>query len=192
MNQEILLINETGMDIDPCRQSIERAGHRVYLNIGFTELARVEAMDHVPDIIVAEIRDHCRDKLYFLAELFERFHLPIIVFHPDPPPECVELAVKSGICVYISDGFQHRRFEHIVKLALTRFAYTESLHSELEQTKQKLEERKVVERAKGVIMRQKRLTEDKAYQIMRRSAMENNLSIAQVAANILSVANILK
>ena len=143
-------------------------------------------------MIVAEIRSHCNEKLLFLAELYQLFHLPIIVFHPEPPQSCVELAVKSGICVYISDSFQHQRFGHIVELAWTRFDYTESLHSELQQTKQKLEERKVVERAKGVIMRQKRLTEEKAYQILRRSAMENNLTIAQVAQNVLSVTNNLK
>jgi response regulator NasT len=192
MNQEILLITENAEDAISYRQSIEQVGYRVSLGIGFTEVAKVEVMDHAPDMIVAEIHDRCQEKLFFLAELFKRFHLPIIVFQPEPSQSCVELAVISGICVYISDGFQHHRFEHIIKLARTRFAYTESLHSELQHTKQKLEERKVVERAKGVIMRQKRLTEDKAYQIMRRSAMENNLTMAQVAQNILSVASLLK
>lgn len=192
MSQEILLITEQGVDAEACRQSIEGAGLRVELSIGFSELAKVESIDHTPGMIVAEMRSHCKEHLFFLAELYRRFHLPIIVFHAESTQECVELAVNSGISVYISDAFQHKRFASIVELANTRFSYNEALKVELQQTKQKLEDRKMVERAKGVIMRQKRLTEDKAYQMMRRSAMENNLTIAQVAENILSVANILK
>jgi len=192
MNQEIFFISEAGVDAEDCCETIEAEGHRVGLSIDFTELAKVETVDHAPDMIIAEIRSACKRHLFFLAELYKRFHLPIIVFHPESSQACVELAVKSGICVYISDNFQHRRLASILELASSRFNYHEALHCELEQTRQKLEDRKVVERAKGVIMREKRLPEDKAYQLMRRSAMENNLTIAQVAENILSVENLLK
>jgi response regulator NasT len=192
MAQEILLITEHQADVEARRRTIEEAGYRLGLCIDFTGLARLESIDHAPNMIVAEMDGQCQERLFFLSELYKRFHLPIIVFHPESSQECVELAVNSGICVYISDAFQHRRFGSIAELAQTRFNYQESLQDELEKTRQKLEDRKLVERAKGVIMRQKRLTEDKAYQLMRRSAMENNLTIAQVAENILSVANILK
>lgn len=192
MNQEIFFISEAGVDAGRCCKTITEQGHTVGLSINFTELARVETVDHAPDMIIAEIRSACKEHLFFLAELYKRFHLPIIVFHPESSQDCVDLAVKSGICVYISDSFQHHRLASILELARSRFKYNQALQSELEQTRQKLEDRKVVERAKGVIMRQKHLPEDKAYQLMRRSAMENNLTIAQVAENILSVENILK
>ncbi|MBD3670586.1 MAG: ANTAR domain-containing protein [Gammaproteobacteria bacterium] len=193
MNREVLLISEsTSEQVASYVDAIESASDRVAASLCFDNLAYAEFMGHEPDIIIAEIESNARSKLSILVELIKRFNIPIILFDPNSTQDSMQIAVKSGICVYISDTFQHQRYSQIADLAVTRYQYHQSLHTELEETRHQLEERKVVERAKGVLMREKNIPEDQAYRLMQRSAMENNLTLGQVANNILRVANSLK
>jgi response regulator NasT len=103
-----------------------------------------------------------------------------------------EKAVVAGVSAYVVDGLKKERIKAILELTISRFKAFNLLRTELDRTKQQLEERKQVDRAKGILMKQRNINEEEAYALMRKTAMNENLKLSDVAQSIITAAKLFK
>ncbi len=104
----------------------------------------------------------------------------------------IQASVDAGVSAYIVDGLKKERMKHILDLCISRFNAFSRLQDELDRAKTALEDRKVIDRAKGILMKAKELTEDEAYALMRKTAMNENKKIAEIAQSIITASELLK
>ena len=116
--------------------------------------------------------------------------MPIVVFAECGDKISINDALQVGVSAYVVDGLSPKRLNSIVEVAIARFRQYQDLRHELETIKNKLEERKLIDRAKGVLMKQKGMSEDDAYRALRKMAMDWNIKIGEAARNIISVAEL--
>jgi two-component system, response regulator / RNA-binding antiterminator len=187
----VLVIAESSSHADVVCAGLQLAGH---------ELAEVvspddefeEAIDrHHPDVIVLESQSPHVDVLDRMLDATSSKPLPMIIFSDDASVQAIERTVKAGACAYVVDGLEAERVPAILKVALARFEFVAALRSELGVAQQKLAERKFVERAKGLLMKARNLSEEEAYHTLRRMAMERNRRMGDVARSVLEMADLL-
>jgi response regulator NasT len=142
-------------------------------------------------VIIIDTESPSRDTLEHIVVMGQHKPRPIVMFSADHASEAIEAAVRAGVSAYMVDGIDVSLIKPIVSAAVANFNEFQRLKTELAQTASKLEERKLVERAKGFLMKQKNLGEDEAYHAMRKLAMERNLRLAEVARQLLAVADLL-
>jgi two-component system, response regulator / RNA-binding antiterminator len=142
--------------------------------------------EHDPEVIIIDIDSPGRDTLESLRSLHSTAPRPMLMFTQDDQGETIRQAVEAGISAYVVDGLQTRNVRPIVEAAMARFRQFRALEQELAETRLRLVERKQVERAKGILMQQRGLSEDAAYRLLRRAAMERNKRIADIAESIVT------
>ena len=142
---------------------------------------------HEPDVLVISATFVDAAMLDQLIKVNEACPLPVAVFAKQSTNEILETAISAGVDSYVIDDTQAHRVPTIIDLSIARFKQMHRLAEELEQTKDKLTERKLIERAKGIIMQQKNLSEDQAYGQMRKSAMNQGQSMAELSRRVISV-----
>lgn len=183
-------------------ESVERADIvREGLLIGGHEAAEVVAPDgpplpaaierHRPDVVVLQARSPDVDLLDRTVDAMGTTVLPLVIFTDDCSERTISLAMRAGAAAYIVDGLQATRVPAILQVALSRFEVQSGLRSELNIAQQRLAERKFVERAKGLLMKARGLSEDEAYHTLRRMAMERNRRLGDVARSVLEMADLI-
>lgn len=146
---------------------------------------------HDPDIIIMDMDMPSRDTLENLARVQNQVPRPIVMFAQDDDSATIRRAVQAGVSAYVVDGLQTRRVRPIIEAAIARFEQYRGLEAELARTREQLAERKTIEKAKGLIMRQRGLSENEAYQALRKTAMRTNSRIADVAERLIISAELL-
>lgn len=171
-------------------QALAEAGHRVAARIepGRNLLREVQACQ--PDIIIIDMESPGRDTLEQLREIGRDQPKPIILFSNKRDGDYIRQAVQVGVSAYIVDGLQRERVMPIVEVAMARFREFEALRQELLETKNQLADRKVIEKAKGVLMQRRGLSEEEAYKLLRKAAMDRNVRVAEVARTLLALEGI--
>ncbi|NVM78083.1 response regulator NasT [Duganella sp. SG902] len=144
-----------------------------------------------PDMIIVDAESDARDVLEHVVIATRDERRPIVMFTEDQDPESMEAAVEAGVSAYVVAGLQSERIKPVLQVALAQFKREQKLLDELSDTKSKLAERKVIERAKGLLMERQRFTEEQAYQKLRSMAMSKNLKLSEVAQRILDVEDLL-
>jgi response regulator NasT len=167
--------------------------------VGYTVVAEVfepsKIYDAVtrrkPDVIIIDTESPSRDTLEHIAVLSETAPRPIVMFSADRASDTIREAVQAGVSAYIVDGLAAERVQPIIEVAMARFESFQAVKTELAQVKTKLSERKLVEKAKGVLMKARSIDEDAAYAALRKMAMERNLTIGEVSRQLLAVSDLL-
>lgn len=142
-----------------------------------------------PDLIIVDEQSDAALKRVVAATASQR--RPIVCFTEDADRSKMHAAIEAGVSAYVVAGLSAERVKTVLDVALTRFEVDQKLRGELEETKTKLAERKVIERAKGLLMERHHCTEDEAYSKLRRLAMDKNLKLADIAQRMLDVADLL-
>lgn len=155
-------------------------------NSGVSLLKEVDVF--IPDVIIIDIESPDRDMLDSLNKISKSAPKPVVMFSDQENTELINLLVKSGVTAYVAGGVDPRRVRSILDTAIARFTQYQGLRQELETTKQKLSNQRVVEQAKLWLIQNKNLSEQDAYHSMRKMAMDNGQKIEDVAKNILSLA----
>lgn len=147
-----------------------------------------------PDVLVLSAESLDQSILEQLIKVHETIPIPVIVVAKQYARSVVETVVSAGVSSYLVnvDEVSLERLGIIIDLSVARFKQEQSLICELQVTKEKLSERKLIERAKGIIMKQKHLSEEDAYSQMRKSAMNQGQSMADLAKRIISVFDMLE
>jgi len=144
-----------------------------------------------PDMIIVDAESDARDVLEHIVIATRDERRPIVMFTESDDAEAMEAAVAAGVSAYIVAGLQSDRIKPVLSVALARFKREQKLLEELSDTRHKLAERKVIERAKGLLMARQQVTEDQAYQKLRSLAMSKKLKLSEVAQRILDVEDLL-
>ncbi|MCB1858638.1 MAG: ANTAR domain-containing protein [Gammaproteobacteria bacterium] len=152
-------------------------------------LAAVKSCD--PDVILIDVEAPGRDTLEGLESVQANVPRPMVMFSQDDNYETIRRATSAGVSAYVVDGLQTSRVRPIIDAAVARFRHFNLLESELKRAKGQLEDRKYIDRAKGIIMRERGVSEDVAYRSMRKLAMDSNQKIADVARSIIQAAALL-
>lgn len=148
-------------------------------------------LENKTDLVVFNInspQEHFQD----IHDLNQKHALPIIIFAADDTTDTINQVAKAGISAYVVNGLEASRITGIVNIAMARFKEQQRLKIELEKTKSKLEERKLIDRAKGILIKTRGFTEDDAYHTLRKLAMDRNIAIGEMAKNVISMAELLK
>jgi response regulator NasT len=190
-------LNIVIVDDSPVRAAILEDGLREagYLNVvritGIANLlARIYAVD--PDVILIDLENPSRDVLEQMFQVSRVVKRPVAMFVDQSDTASIQASVDAGVSAYIVDGLKKERIKSILDLCISRFNAFSRLQNELEQTKSALEERKVIDRAKGILMKAKNLTEENAYALLRKTAMNENRKIAEVAQSVITAAELFK
>jgi response regulator NasT len=153
-------------------------------------LARIYAID--PDVILIDLENPSRDVLEQMFQVSRAVKRPVAMFVDQSDAASIEAAVDAGVSAYIVGGLRKDRVQNILDLCISRFNAFDRLQKELDQTRSALEERKVIDRAKGILMTAKNLSEADAYTLLRKTAMSQNKKIAEVAQSVITAAELLK
>src|SRR3979411_1295423 len=185
------------VDKNPIRAAIlgdglREAGHVQVVHIDETAhlLARVYALD--PDVILIDLENPSRDVLEQMFQVSRAVKRPVAMFVDQSDAASIEAAVDAGVSAYIVGGLRKERIQNILDLCISRFNAFARLQDELDRTRTALEERKVIDRAKGILMKLKGLTEDEAYVLLRSTAMREKKKIGDIAQSIITAAEMLK
>ena len=144
-----------------------------------------------PDMIIVDAESAARDALEHVVMATRDERRPIVMFTNDDDTSNVKAAVAAGVSAYIVAGLAAERIRPILDVAMARFQHEQALRRELADAKSELQERKVIDRAKGLIMQRQGLSEKDAYDKLRKTAMDRGLRLADVAQRILDVADLL-
>ena len=190
-------LNIVIVDDSPVRAAILEEGLREagYVNVvrieGTTKLlARIYALD--PDVILIDLENPSRDVLEQMFQVSRIVKRPVAMFVDQADSASIQASVDAGVSAYIVNGLKKERIKSILDLCISRFNAFSRLQTELEQTKSALEERKVIDRAKGILMKVKTLSEESAYALLRKTAMNENRKIAEVAQSVVTAAELFK
>lgn len=189
---KIMLVDEQPERFELLDEALRAQGHEVVARVAVgTDL--VAAFERArPDVIIVDLDSPGRDTLESMRTISRRTPRPIVMFTSDGDSATIERAVKAGVSAYVVDGLRPERVRPVLDVAMHRFREHQRLRNELEHTRMQLTERKLVERAKGLLMKKRGLDEDSAYQALRRMAMERNLKLAELARSVIAAAELLE
>lgn len=151
-----------------------------------------EAAIFAPDVIVIASESPDRDTLESLRDANVHNPRPVVMFVDKSAPGLAEAAVESGVAAYVVDGLQENRVRPILEVAMSRFSLMQRLRGDLEKAQADLAARKTVERAKGLLMKERGMDEDQAFRLLRKLAMDTGRPLGAVAADLLAFAGVLK
>jgi response regulator NasT len=187
----IMLVDDTPERAFYLRLVLERLGYDVIGEISDPGRLHDEVLRLSPDAIIVDTESPSRDTLENLCTITENCPRPIVMFAQDPARESIREAVRVGVTAYVVNGLAPERITPIIETALARFEAFQSVREELDKTRTQLSERKLIERAKGILMKEKRVSEDDAYRLLRKLAMDKNLSMAAISEQVISIAKLL-
>ena len=144
-----------------------------------------------PDMIIVDAQSGARDALEHVVMATRDERRPIVMFTNDEDTSHVKDAVAAGVSAYIVAGLAPQRIRPILDVAMARFQHEQALRAELADAKSELKDRKVIDRAKGLLMQRQGLTEQAAYEKLRKTAMDKGLKLVDVAQRMLDVMDLL-
>lgn len=147
--------------------------------------------DNATDVILINMDVPERDIFDCLARLNQEKPKPVVMFANDDNQKTIQAAIKAGVSAYVVDGFNPNRVKTVLDIAVARFNEYQIMREELINTKTQLADRKLIEKAKGLLMAHKAMSEDQAYQALRKLAMDKNQKISEIAEQLIEMADIL-
>ncbi|MCX8098379.1 MAG: ANTAR domain-containing protein [Casimicrobiaceae bacterium] len=180
----MLLLHHTEHDVPALEARLARSGHRIrsVTAQGTTLLREVETFE--PDVIIVAADDPSRDLLEQVCVCSQFRERPIVMFTEAQAPEAMKKALRAGVAAYVVAGLSPERLESVLAVAIERFEIEREQFAEAEQLRRKLEEQRLVSRAKA-LLRRRGLSEPQAYAWLRREAMNRRCSIAELARELL-------
>ncbi|MGQ0457895.1 MAG: ANTAR domain-containing response regulator [Hyphomicrobium sp.] len=184
------------VDENPIRRAIIEEGLR---DAGYGNVVALATttrlVDHIyrldPDVILMDFENPSRDVLDQMFQVSRVVRRPIAMFVDQTERGAISAAVDAGVSAYIVDGLKKERVSAILEMTISRFRAFDKLRAELHEVKSALKDRKVIDRAKGFLMRTKGLEEEAAYKLLRQTAMRQSRKISDVAESLLSTIDLL-
>ncbi len=147
--------------------------------------------DIAPDVIVIDLENPNRDMLESMFQLSRAVNRPIAMFVDRSDQASIEAAVDAGVSAYVVDGLKRERVKPIVDMAISRFNAFARMARELDEARSQLESRKLIDRAKGILMATRQISEADAYALLRKTAMNQNRKITDIAESLITAAGLL-
>jgi two-component system, response regulator / RNA-binding antiterminator len=188
----VLLIDDGAHRVGLIRDELIEQG---YVVVGVVDSA-VTIHDTVlrlqPDVVIVDAESPSRDTLEHLATMSSTSPRPVVVFSEDPSEAPMRQALRAGVSAYVIAGLQPQRLAPVLQVAIARFDQERQLREQLGEAQMQLSERKLVERAKGILMEEVGLNEDQAHRHLRKLAMDRGQRLGQVAERIVAARDLLR
>lgn len=187
----ILVVDDNHIRASIIEDGLREAGHQNVQVI--TEVNEVGARigEIAPDVVIIDLENPNRDMLEHFFALSRALEKPIAMFVDKSDMASMEAAVDAGVSAYVVDGMRKERIKPIMDMAISRFRAFSRMRRELEDAKSELENRKLVEKAKGILMKTRGISEEDAYALMRSTAMRQNRRIVEIAQSLITAAGLL-
>ena len=171
--------------------TLNRLGHPVVGEVA-EACALTQSVEQLkPDVIVVATATPGDALFESLNAIAQSRPTTVVMFAKDPRTSSIRRSVECGVSAYVVDGWAPERVTAIIEAAAARFEAYTAVKRELAQTRNKLSERKVIEKAKGILMKSRNLSEDEAYRALRKQAMESNARLAEVSRQLIAVAGLI-
>jgi len=188
----ILIIDENKLRAAIIEEGLREAGHDSVEVLHSVKEAARRIVESSPDVVVVDLENPGRDQLEHFFSLSRALQKPIAMFVDTSDAAAIGAAIEAGVSAYVVDGLRKDRVKPILDMAVLRFNAYARLKAELDEAKGALEERKVVDRAKAILMRQRNLSEADAYALLRTTAMNQNRRIVDIAQSLVTAAGLLE
>jgi two-component system, response regulator / RNA-binding antiterminator len=184
------------IDEDALRASIIEAGLRASGHSDVTVIHNLNGIarriaDVAPDVIIIDLQNPNRDMLESVFQLSRAVQRPVAMFVDRSDKASMEAAIEAGVSAYVVNGLAEHRIKPILDMAVSRFNAYSRMARELAEVKTELENRKIIDRAKGLLMKSRQLDEAAAYNLLRTTAMNQNRTIADIAQSLVMAAGLL-
>jgi response regulator NasT len=188
----ILLIDENRLRASIIEEGLREAGHsHVTVLHSSHEVARRIA-EIAPDVVMIDLENPDRDQLEHFFLISRALQKPVAMFVDRSDAAAIEAAVDAGVSAYVVDGLRKERVKPILDMAVSRFNAFSRLTRELHEARGALEDRKLIDQAKAIVMRQRRLNEADAYALLRGTAMNQHRKIVEIAQAVITAASLLE
>lgn len=188
----VLVIDDQPERHEAIARAIEAAGDQVVARATeFGPDLHTIVQSVQPDVVIIDIDSPGRDMLEDMRRISHEQHRPIVMFVDEADPDSIRRAIQAGVAAYVVKGAAPDRVRSVLDVAIARFHEDKALRDQLAEARGSLEERKLIDRAKGILMQRKSLTEPEAYQLLRKTAMDRSIRIAEVARRLVEMADLL-
>ncbi|MEM0897885.1 MAG: ANTAR domain-containing protein [Verrucomicrobiota bacterium] len=190
MNQEtcrILLVDASVERSDALSAALQEGGYSDIVSCDPSSLSHELLYEANPSIVLIDVESPSRDTLEQLVFIRDHSPRPVVLLSQSESVQSIHAAIQSGVSAYITESISPSQARPIIEAAMATFSAFQSLRRELSDTKTQLENRKVIDRAKGIVMKREGVPEDVAYHRMRRFAMDRKLTLADVARKIVEL-----
>jgi response regulator NasT len=188
----VLIVDQNLIRASILEEGLREAGYRDLIVVRDMQNLLRRILDEEPDVILIDLENPNRDVLEQMFQVSRVVRKPVAMFVDQSDRSAIEAAIEAGVGAYVVDGLRKERVQSIVDMTISRFRAFEKLRSELDDTRQQLADRKLIDRARGILMKQRRVSEEVAYELLRKAAMDGNMRIAQVAQSVITAAELLK
>ncbi|MGD9669059.1 MAG: ANTAR domain-containing response regulator [Hyphomicrobiaceae bacterium] len=188
----ILVIDANRVRASIIEEGLRDGGHNDVVLVSDMRNLMRQVVEADPDVIIMDLENPNRDVLEHALQVSRAARRPIAMFVDRTDASATEAAIDAGVSAYVVDGLRKERVKPILDMAIKRFNVIERMRQEIEAAQTELSERKQIERAKGILMRTRGLSEEEAYKLLRKTAMNQSRKIAQVAESLVLAADLLE
>ena len=189
---DIVLVDADASRAALVREALDGSGYRIVATLGPGDDVIEGIRRHNPGLVIVDIESPDRDTLDSMKEVAGEGAQPVVMFVDESDEHATREAIRAGVSAYIVDGLAPKRVKPILNVAVARFREHQRLKAELDAARAGLEERKTIERAKGILMDSKGIGEEEAFRTLRKLAMDRHQRLADVARELVSFAQLLK
>ncbi len=183
---KVLLIDSNIDRSESLAQALQLLGYAPIIHLENSQLLLTAVKEHQPDIILIDMQSPDRDTLESLNHVSRETPKPIVFFAEQSDLATTRAAISAGVSAYIVNDLPSKRLESVLEVAIARFQEHQKLREELTDYKARLQDRKDVDKAKGILMQYRQLSEEEAYQLLRKMAMDRNMKMGEAARNFIA------
>lgn len=188
---KVMIVDNTLERTKPLKQSLLDNGYDVIAHIRDTANLDDACRKLQPDVVIIDTDSPSRDTLEHICVMTVNDPRPVMMFTHDDDKEQIKLATQAGVCAYVVGTIPNERLQPVINAAVARFEEFRHLRQALNEANIKLSERKVIECAKGLLMKQRKIDEDEAYNLLRTMAMQRKMRIGTLSKQIVQAAELL-
>jgi len=187
----IMIIDANQIRASIIEEGLKEAGiSDVVILYDVSEVMR-RIVDADPDVLIIDLEDPSRDQLEHMFQVSRAIKRPVAMFVDNSDKQSIERAIEAGVSAYVVDGLKRERVKTILDTAISRFSAFERLQRELETVRTELEDRKKIDKAKAILISTRGLDEPAAYALLRKTAMNENRRIADIAESLIVASGLL-
>ncbi|MBB5190183.1 response regulator NasT [Silvimonas terrae] len=187
----ILLVTDTAKPIGELRETLLQQGYDVLTDAASSTALLSSVERQRPDVVIIDTESPSRDTLEQLSVMNSLAPRPVVMFTPDADQQHIRAAVGAGVTTYVVDGLDADKLSPIIEVAMVRFAEDDKLRQRLAKVEQQLADRKLIDRAKGLLMDKRGLSEAAAFEMLRTQAMKQGITLAEMARQVIAMADLL-
>jgi len=187
----ILIIDENTIRASILEEGFREAGYEDVIRISEMQNLLRKIVHADPSVIFIDLENPNRDVLEQMFQVSRTVRRPVAMFVDRSDTAATEAAIDAGVSAYIINGLRKERVKPILDMTISRFNSFNRLREELDRAKQALEDRKIIDKAKGILMKSRNLSEEDAYALMRKAATNESRRLADVAQSVVTAAKLL-